>query len=142
MCPALGRLDRVMADDLEAMIALGDGGNGADGAAGEDDEAVVGSEGLDELFALQAMGEARPRKYQRRSWESMAHARAERAVASAKAEVAASTRRAETAIAELNAAAQAFPVVARAVGMQVVCGVPKKREKNETRFPCCAPRCM
>lgn len=107
-----------MADELEALIALGDRRGGAAEEDAASEEAVGGQEAFDDLVALQEMGERRPRKYQRQSWELMAHARAQRAVAASKAKAASSTRRAEAAVAELSAAAQTFPVVARAVGMQ------------------------
>lgn len=120
------RLARFMAEELEALIALGEGGAGEAGGGDEDGEAVAGLEGLDDLVALQAMGEARPHKYRRQSWELMAHARRQRAIASAKAKAASSTRRADAAVAELNAAAHAFPVVARAVGIQALVWRSKK----------------
>lgn len=128
---ARGRLSRSasMAEDLEALIALG-GGNGADpadGAAREEDGDDQAAE-LQELVALQRMGDARPRKFQRQSWELMSHARSQRALATAKAQAAASSQRADQATADLAVVARHAPAIAKAAGIQVAL-----RENNSGR---------
>lgn len=127
-------------EDLDATVALGGLAPPADsGASGADVELAWAAHGagaseregevLGERVALQAVAAPRPRRYEQRSWELMAQARAERALKKARSEATAASSNADNMAATLSVVARQFPVVARTFGLQAL----EKRITNLTK---------